>query len=152
MEDISEDHAASVLQRAEVGHVAVIADGRPYVTPISFVFDRGSIYMRMFPGRRLSAIKVNPEISFEVVSYREGGQDWDSVVVSGSVAVVEDANEVTDATQLLLEKYRTDGVAVSWGVPELVPGRPEVVRLVIAEMTVRTSGTGLGPRIRPGRL
>ena len=94
---------------------------------------------------------MNPEISFEVVSYREGGQDWDSVVVSGSVAVVEDANEVTDATQLLLEKYRTDGVAVSWGVPELLPGRPEVVRLVIAEITVLTSGANLGSRIRPGR-
>ena len=75
MGDISEDPAASVLQRAEVGHVAGIADGRPYVTPISFVFDRGSIYMRMFPGRRLSAMKVNPEIRFEIVSYREGGQD-----------------------------------------------------------------------------
>jgi len=46
MEDLSEQQAREFLAAADVGHLAVIDRGRPYVTPMSFVVDGDTILLR----------------------------------------------------------------------------------------------------------
>jgi len=59
MEDLSEQQARDFLAAAEVGHLAVIDRGKPYVTPMSFVLNDNTILLRTGFGRRLEAIRAN---------------------------------------------------------------------------------------------
>lgn len=152
MENAVHAFASTVLGRARVGHIGVISEGRAYVTPISFVHRGETVYLRMAPGRRLRAIEETPEVSLEVALISDDGQSWESVIVAGTAEIVTDGREVTTALGLLLEKYRDLHVGLAWVVPDLLPGPAEIVRIVATEITVRSSGRGFGPAIRPGRL
>ncbi|GBE24178.1 pyridoxamine 5'-phosphate oxidase [bacterium BMS3Bbin02] len=152
MESPLHDYASTILDRAKVGHIGVIAEGRPYVTPISFAHNADVVYMRMAPGRRLQAITEIPDVSFEVVTIGDDGQTWESVVIAGTAHRVGEEREIAAALGLLLEKYRDEHVGLAWVVPGLLPEPAEIVKLVATEVTVRSSVRGFGPGIRPGRL
>jgi nitroimidazol reductase NimA-like FMN-containing flavoprotein (pyridoxamine 5'-phosphate oxidase superfamily) len=152
MENAVHAYASTVLGRARVGHIGVISEGRPYVTPISFVHRGETVYLRMGPGRRLRAIEETPDVSLEVSLTSEDGQSWESVIVAGTAQIVTDNREVTTALGLLLDKYREQHIGLAWVVPDALPGPAEIVRIVATEITVRSSGRGFGPALRPGRL
>ena len=56
MEPITKAQCNRLLAEEPVGHLAVIDDDEPYVTPISFVQMNDSLYLRTGPGRRLTAL------------------------------------------------------------------------------------------------
>jgi nitroimidazol reductase NimA-like FMN-containing flavoprotein (pyridoxamine 5'-phosphate oxidase superfamily) len=153
MENSSREESYRLLDNVDIGHVAVIADGAPYVTPISFVRKADRIIMRTAPGRRLDALQQNPRACLEVSAVDPETGDWESVVVFGNVTEVHDDVAEAEAVALLLEKYRRlIGPVTSWTVPELLPGSAVVLRLSIEEITGRSSGSGVSRQMRPGRL
>ena len=76
------DEIEEVLFRHHVGHLACVADGRPYVIPITYAYDAGSLYGQTVPGRKLAALRANPAICFAVMDHPDG-QTWRSVVAEG---------------------------------------------------------------------
>jgi nitroimidazol reductase NimA-like FMN-containing flavoprotein (pyridoxamine 5'-phosphate oxidase superfamily) len=142
-----------VIDAVDVGHIAVVDDDMPYVTPISFVRKADRIVMRTAPGRRIDVLRNNPRVCFEVSNVDPETGDWESVIVFGTVSEVHDDVAEAEAVALLLEKYRKlIGPVTAWTVPELLPGSAIVLRLEIEQMTGRSSGTGISRRMRPGRL
>jgi nitroimidazol reductase NimA-like FMN-containing flavoprotein (pyridoxamine 5'-phosphate oxidase superfamily) len=77
--------AAEIEQvlRAEVfGHLGCIADGWPYVVPINYAYEGGSIYANSSEGMKLHAMRENPLVCFEVEQIR-GLANWRTVIAKG---------------------------------------------------------------------
>jgi nitroimidazol reductase NimA-like FMN-containing flavoprotein (pyridoxamine 5'-phosphate oxidase superfamily) len=153
MLNLSREESFRLLDEVDVGHIAVVADGQPYVTPISFVRRADRLIMRTAQGKRLDALRVDPRACFEVSEVDPETGDWESVVVNGTVSEIHDDVAEAEAVALLLEKYRRlIGPVTAWTVPELLPGAAVVLRLAMTEVTGRSSGSGLSRSMRPGRL
>ncbi len=152
MDEMSREQAVALLEAEQVAHVATAAGGEPYVTPISFVLLQDELLFRTVPGRRLDALKQSPRVCVEASRVDEAG-NWESVLVFGDARVIDDPNREADVIAALLAKYH----GASEGLFSLGGGRPfdpvpVVVAVPLAEVTGRTSGGGLNPRTRPGRL
>jgi nitroimidazol reductase NimA-like FMN-containing flavoprotein (pyridoxamine 5'-phosphate oxidase superfamily) len=104
-----------ILNRAEVGRMALCDGSMPYLVPLNFLYKDGKIVVHCaWEGKKLDIISNNPNCCFEVdeyigeVSYHYESQchlDYDSVLAFGR-ARIEDNNETKiQLLQLFSEKY-----------------------------------------------
>ena len=150
MNEMTRDEALDFLASQEVGHIGVL-DDEPYVSPLSYVVDDGTLYFRTLEGRRLSAITAKPRVCIETSEVAAGS--WSSVCAWGDAEVIDDANLEADIVTLLLNKYAesSESVLSFAKSPEL--GRPaKVVAVPLDTVSGRRSGPELGTQIRPGSL
>lgn len=154
MEPLSREEALELLENQPVAHLAVIRDGRPYVTPMSFVLDGEIILFRTMAGEKLEGIKSNPSVCVEVSSYDEVSGDWVSAIVSGEASEVLDDDVRAKTTSLLFSKYGDVlGSPLSHGGGmRPLQGFPHVIQVVIEEISGMTAGSAWSARTRPGRL
>jgi len=71
-----------VLRSENIGRLACIADGWPYVVPLMYVYDGGSVYAYSAEGLKLRAMRENPQVCLEVEQIRSTA-NWRTVVVRG---------------------------------------------------------------------
>jgi len=153
MEPISELEALKFLEAAPVAHIGVVADGVPYVTPMSFVMDGKRILFRTKPGRRFAAIEANPIVSIEVSEFNDENGEWKSVVVRGRASTTTDSETARVTVEKLLSKYeKVLGSPLSRGRIQPLASFPHVVAIEIEEISGMTSSGTFGARTRPGRL
>lgn len=153
MEPITEQQARKFLEESTVAHIGVVADGEPYVTPMSFVVDGNRILFRTKPGKRFSAIEKNPAVSIEASTFDEDGGEWKSVIVKGTAIAAEDPDTARIAVEKLLVKYqRALGSPLSRGGMQPLASFPHVVAVEIDEISGMASSGAFSARTRPGRL
>lgn len=154
MHELNPEECRALLANGEVAHVAVIADGEPYVTPVSYVMVGGDLFFRTGEGRRLHAIRASERVCVEVCRTDPGAAHWDSVVAWGKPEVIADEQLAADVATNLLEKYRPlipSPLAFSWAPPGGSRGAA-TVRIALDTLSGRASSGGFGPEMRPGRL
>lgn len=154
MERLSREEALELLENQPVAHLGVVREGRPYVTPMSFVFDGEVILFRTMAGEKLEGIKSTPSVCIEVSSYDEESGDWASAIVSGEASEVVDDEVRAKTTSLLFNKYADVlGSPLSHGGGmQPLQGFPHVIQVVIEEISGMTAGSAWSARTRPGRL
>lgn len=149
MRHLTRDEIVSVLRQADVVHVAVVDGDRPYVAPMSFVFMDDMIVFRTGAGRRLDALRDNPNVSLAVTTVDAASGTWRSVVISGRARPPgRDADPATVVTRLLA-KYRA-AYGVMSEAPDWLTDDAVIVEVVIDEMSGRA--TDDDGSLRPGRL
>lgn len=142
-----------LLESAPVAHIGVIADGVPYVSPMSFVVLGGQVAFRTVPGRRLDALRSNPTVCIEAAKFDPATGEWASVIVMGTASEIGDTPTRTEIVSKLFEKYRDSiGSPLSRGGLQPLTGLPHVVVVDIEEISGMASGSAFGHRTRPGRL
>ncbi|MGH8910908.1 MAG: pyridoxamine 5'-phosphate oxidase family protein [Acidimicrobiia bacterium] len=151
MDELSPAECRRILTAAAVGHLAVISDGEPYVSPISYVYMDDSIYVRTGPGRRVDAIGAHPRVCVEVSEFDDETGHWESMIIWGEAEIVDDDRIAQRVIIEMLEKYRE-----SIGSP-LTPSGPLpepdiIIRVPVEVGTGRSSGSFFSVRTRPGRL
>jgi uncharacterized protein len=62
-----------------IGRLGCHAEGKTYVVPISYAYDDGFIYARTFEGLKISMMRKNPNVCFQI-DEREDMAHWKSVV------------------------------------------------------------------------
>lgn len=153
MNELTRDEALQILESAPVAHLGVLADDGVYVTPMSFVVEGDRILFRTMPGRKYRAMKDNPRVCVEVSDFDQDTGDWVSVIVIGQAQEATDRRTGELAVQLLLRKYSDSiGSPLSRSGLQPMAGLPHVVEVAIEEVSGMTSGRGVTPRTRPGRL
>jgi nitroimidazol reductase NimA-like FMN-containing flavoprotein (pyridoxamine 5'-phosphate oxidase superfamily) len=148
--DLSQEEAARVLTDGRVGHVACRSRGELYVTPMSYVMIDGVFYFRTGEGRRIEALRQDPEVCVEVTILREGNA-WDSVVFWGTARFVDDVEQRSEIVQAILHKYHEESAFAS-STPSHIAQMPPIVAIEPERITGRSSGGGLSGKTRPGRL
>lgn len=153
MEALSTEAAYRLLAEAPVAHIGLISDGRPYVTPMSFVLEGERVLFRTQPGQKFRAIEENPTVCVEASKYDADTGAWSSVIVMGTAEEVDDPATRQLTIQLLYAKYSDAlGSPLNFGGNQPMAGFPHVVAVRIEEISGMSSGGGLTPRTRPGRL
>ncbi len=109
---LSREDCDAILREGSSGVLAVSGDnGYPYAVPLSYVYDGEHIYFHCAKsGHKLDAVKRNAKASFCVI-----GQDqvmpeeytsyFRSVIVFGTVHVLEDEQEIRRTIEMLAVKY-----------------------------------------------
>jgi nitroimidazol reductase NimA-like FMN-containing flavoprotein (pyridoxamine 5'-phosphate oxidase superfamily) len=88
-----------------IGRVSFVADSRPVILPVNYVFHEGSVVFRTDPGAKLAAASRGQHVAFEIddidPTWREG---W-SVLVQGRAEEVADPDEIERLEQLPLRPW-----------------------------------------------
>ena len=71
-----------VLRSESIGRLACVADGWPYVVPITYVYDGEFVYGHSSEGLKLRATRAEPRVCFEVEQIRSP-MNWRTVVLRG---------------------------------------------------------------------
>lgn len=83
MKDLTTKEIFAVLNSNYVGHLAFIANGRPYTIPITYYFDqKDSILAYAGEGHKVAAMRLNPNVSLQVETIH-GVENWESALVHG---------------------------------------------------------------------
>lgn len=80
---LAEDEALDLLKECRIGRLGCIDNGEPYVVPINYLFDDGSIYSHSLPGRKIEALRANPRACLQVDQI-ETDFNWRSVIAHGT--------------------------------------------------------------------
>ena len=72
----------AVLRENIVGRIGTYAFGRPYVVPITYVYDGEAIYGHSGEGMKLHMMRENPHVCFEV-DHMDDLANWRSVIAWG---------------------------------------------------------------------
>lgn len=71
-----------VLFSQVVGRIGCFADNKIYVVPVTFVYDGKDIYVHSKEGLKITMMRKNPNVCFEV-DVMENMANWRSVIVWG---------------------------------------------------------------------
>ncbi len=117
---LSTAECIAILNRGTSGVLALAGDDNyPYAVPISYVNDGSRIYFHCArSGHKLDAIKRNSKASFCVIDQdqvvpQEYTTYFKSVIVFGSIRIVEDEQLKRTAIERLADKYAPDEDAAS---------------------------------------
>lgn len=113
---LSEDRMAALLDREAVGRLATLGeDGYPYVTPVHFAWHAGVIYIHgLAAGEKLRNLQRDPRVGFVVdgmtgLNHGDGpcatNTTYESVIIRGRAALVEDPDVKTAALDAIVAKY-----------------------------------------------
>lgn len=150
------DEIIDILSRCKVLHLALISEGKPYSVPLNFGYvleeDAGvkklTVYFHCAPeGKKLTAIKENPEVCFSAESLAEADGDkekactwtcyYESVIGFGKAEILTDSDERTKGLDAIMFHHGFNlpaGVKrIAYNAMELA--RTEVVKIDVAEIT-----------------
>ena len=112
------EESAAILRRGTSGVLALSGDGGyPYAVPISYVYDGAKLYFHCAKaGHKLAAIRRNCKASFCVIGQdqivpEEYTSHFRSVIVFGTMRILEDDGEKRAAIEALALKYAPNDAA-----------------------------------------
>ncbi len=118
---LSEVEIDALLMEAQIGYLALAKEGQPYVVPLNFIYEKGSIYFHCaLQGRKIDYIRANPKACFQ--TGEAGGlisgdnpcshnYSYRSVIVEGAVEEVVSSAEKEKILRLITAKYATAQMA-----------------------------------------
>ena len=89
---LSPADSLELLKQCSLGRLGCIADGSPYVVPITYYFDGKDIYSHATPGKKIEAMRVNPRVCLQVDEIKDS-YNWRSVIVYGVYEEISDPGE-----------------------------------------------------------
>ena len=140
-QELPEEEAKAILKSATNGVLSLIApEGRPYGVPMSFIYDdEQSMYFHCaLSGRKIDCIKNSSNACFTIIDQDEIHPEefttyYRSVIVEGTINIVQEPAEMIEALKLLSAKY-SPGIDCE---PEIEKGinRVMILKLAIASIT-----------------
>jgi uncharacterized protein len=94
MGSLTEKQIDEVLRTEVIGRIAYVADGRPYIVPVTYVYNgEGYVFSHSGEGHKIASLRKHPEVCFEVEQIRSMS-DWRTVVARGTFEeVTQDKDE-----------------------------------------------------------
>jgi nitroimidazol reductase NimA-like FMN-containing flavoprotein (pyridoxamine 5'-phosphate oxidase superfamily) len=134
----------ALLARNHVGRLAYSFHDDVNIEPIHYVYADGVLYARTSVGHKLRTLEHHRWVAFEVDEV-EGLFDWRSVVVRGSVYVVEPGETaVGRATYARTVARLRELVPALFSDDDPTPHRTVLFRIHVDRMTGRAATTGDG--------
>ena len=142
------DEIGGILERAQVVHLGMVDDGRPYVVPLHYGCEWEDGHLTLWchgarEGRKLDVIRANPAVFVEIDCDAElvGGGDvacrygsyYASVMGDGTARVVEDVEEKVHGLQCLMQTQTGRVFEISQQMAAAVA----VLRIDVAHVTAK---------------
>lgn len=100
---LNKDQIEELLHHQFIGRIACHADGVTYIVPMSYVYDGTYIYAHALEGTKISMMRKNPQVCFEVDNTKNLA-DWQSVVAWGTFEELAGGEERTNAIRKLEDR------------------------------------------------
>jgi nitroimidazol reductase NimA-like FMN-containing flavoprotein (pyridoxamine 5'-phosphate oxidase superfamily) len=133
--EMTQKEIEQFLACARVGHLGLcFEDGSPYVVPVGFAYADGKIFFHTCnKGLKMTALRRNVNVCFEVDEALSDASMFKSVIVFGTAEIIDEEGRIIPYLQRLIDKYR---VPESFDTYMSKPGRNrekelETVRICI---------------------
>ena len=80
---LNDVEALDVIKSGKVGRLGCIDNQEPYVVPINYLADEGSIYSHSLPGRKIDAMRAHPRACLQVDQIDDDFH-WRSAIAFGN--------------------------------------------------------------------
>lgn len=134
MKKLQEDEARALLAASRFGHLGCVDDGEPYVVPINYLLDEGSIYSHSLPGRKIDAMRTHPRVCLQVDQIDDDFH-WRSVIAYGKFEEMAGAKEPSLILNKLLARFPKLTPVESMIVQDAAASDSVVFRIVVDRIT-----------------
>ena len=133
MKVLPEEKARALLSACRIGRLGCVDNGEPYVVPINYLFEDGSIYSHSLPGRKVEALRAHPRACFQVDEI-ENDFNWRSVIAYGNFEEIRVPSDRRSILGKLLARFPLltpveSVVARDAGAPDSVVFRIRIDRI-----------------------
>lgn len=134
----------SIISKANICRLAMCEGGVPYVVPLCFGYEKGTLHFHSaMEGRKLEILKKNPKVCFEmdieseiVKSEDRCTMKYRSVIGSGNASFIEALEDKRKALDLIMRHYNQE----SFPYPEpVLINMLAVIKVKIVKMTGKAS-------------
>jgi nitroimidazol reductase NimA-like FMN-containing flavoprotein (pyridoxamine 5'-phosphate oxidase superfamily) len=101
---LSDKQIDLVLHAQMIGRIGCYADGKVFITPVTYVYHEGYVYAHSKDGHKVQAMRNNPIVCFQVDAI-ENMRNWRSAIVWGEY------EELTEEDQRSGMKIMVDRLA-----------------------------------------
>lgn len=98
--DLNSNEIEELIKNQFFGRIGCHADGVTYVVPISYAYDGTFIYGHTFEGMKISMIRKDPNICFEVENTKNLA-NWQTMISWGFFEELSDGPEKEEAVRKL---------------------------------------------------
>jgi len=102
--EMSQKEIETLLHDQVYGHLGCHAGGEVYVVPATFVYHENAIYSYTHEGKKISMMREDPEVCFEVEEIKSGNE-WKSVIMWGVFEELQNADQQKEAEMLLAQRF-----------------------------------------------
>ncbi|MEW6131210.1 MAG: pyridoxamine 5'-phosphate oxidase family protein [Acidobacteriota bacterium] len=89
---LSDEETREVLSHGHLGHLGCVSENAPYVVPVSYVYHDGDIYVHSTLGKKIQALRQNPQVCLQVQEL-QNGYTWRSAIAFGRYEELIDPDE-----------------------------------------------------------
>ncbi|WP_186758065.1 pyridoxamine 5'-phosphate oxidase family protein [Echinicola salinicaeni] len=125
---LTNDQISHVLYGQNIGRIACQNNGKIYIVPISYAFDKGFIYGHSKLGMKIKMMRKVPNVCFQVDSI-DNMTNWRSVIIWGEYEELTDEVDYRYGIKLLEDKLTpfVPSTAIR-SLPEKEHSQPEIVQ------------------------
>ena len=131
---LSEVEARRVISAGKIGHLGCIVKGEPYVVPVNYLLEDGSIYSHSLPGQKILALRTHPRVCLQVEQIHDDFH-WRSAIAFGSFEEIHDELERALALRKLLKRFPLLTPVDSRVVQDAAPPEVIVFRIRVDRVT-----------------
>jgi len=113
---LNDAEALEVIKAGKVGRLGCIDNDEPYVVPINYLFDEGSIYSHSLPGKKIDAMREHPRACLQV-DHIDDDFHWRSAIAFGKFEEMDRPKDRRDILSKLLSRF-----------PKLTPVESRIVQ------------------------
>jgi nitroimidazol reductase NimA-like FMN-containing flavoprotein (pyridoxamine 5'-phosphate oxidase superfamily) len=104
MRSLIEKEGEELLTSARIGRLGCVDNGEPYVVPISYYFEDGSVYSHSLPGRKVDILRSHPRACLQVDDI-ENDFNWRSAIAYGDYEEIHGPAERNAILRKLLSRF-----------------------------------------------
>ena len=101
---LSDAKALELIKAGKVGRLGCIDKDEPYVVPINYLLDEGSIYSHSLPGRKIDAMRTHPRVCLQVDQVDDDFH-WRSAIAFGNFEEIRVPSERRAILGKLLARF-----------------------------------------------
>lgn len=101
---LTEAEARNLIVSGKIGRLGCVDNGEPYVVPVNYVFEDGSIYSHSLPGRKIDAMRAHPRACLQVDEI-ENDWKWRSVIAYGNFEEIRVPSDRRSVLSKLLARF-----------------------------------------------
>ena len=101
---LSEAEAQGLIAGGKIGRLGCIDNGEPYVVPVNYLFEDGSIYSHSLPGRKIDAMRKHSRVCLQVDQI-ENDLKWSSVIAFGNFEEIRVPSDRRSVLNKLLVRF-----------------------------------------------
>ncbi len=126
--------AFEIIKAGKIGRLGCIDRHEPYVVPVNYLTDNGTIYSHSLPGKKIEAMRAHPRVCLQVDQIDDDFH-WRSALATGNFEEVKSPRDRRVVLGKLLSAFPNLTPVESMAIEDAAAPESVVFRIVIDQVT-----------------